>query len=264
MQAGARGEHPAGEEPLDLVGERDLVDLDEGGRLRRLGRRARVADARRHLQRAELHRLVDHHVEGDGAAGDLVEAGELGDRIVDRRGGGSRRREANACEQRRARARAARCASARASSSRRPRLVVAGHFRTLVGAEDRALRPVGGRSAGQVRQMRFFPGVRLVGVLGRRDVGALVHPAVPAGRDARGLCLAVVDDPAPVALLLAVIAVAEFVVADELAGPPGPEARAERLPVPPGEELQQKIASCTLRRHARALSMNRRRAERAV
>ena len=86
MQAGARREHPAGEEPLDLVRQRDLVDLDEGGGLRRLGRRARVADARRHLQRAELHRLVDQHVEVDGAAGDLVEAGELGDRIADRRG----------------------------------------------------------------------------------------------------------------------------------------------------------------------------------
>ena len=36
----------------------------------------RVADARRHLQRAELHGLVDRDIEGDDAAGDLVEAGE--------------------------------------------------------------------------------------------------------------------------------------------------------------------------------------------
>ena len=43
----------------------------------------RIADARRHLQRAELHRLVDIDVEGDDAAGDLVDAGELGDRIGD-------------------------------------------------------------------------------------------------------------------------------------------------------------------------------------
>ena len=96
VQAGARGEHPAGEEPLDLVGERDLVDLDEGGGLRRLRRRAGMADARRHLQRAELHRLVDQHVEGDGAAGDLVEAGELGHRIVDRRGATAAAASANA------------------------------------------------------------------------------------------------------------------------------------------------------------------------
>ena len=41
---------------LTLAVELGLVDLDEARRLRRLGRRARVADARRHLQRAELHR----------------------------------------------------------------------------------------------------------------------------------------------------------------------------------------------------------------
>ena len=76
VQARARGEHPAGEDALDLALQRDLVDLDEGVGVRRLGRRPRVADARRHLQRAELHRLVDRHVEGDDAAGDLVEAGE--------------------------------------------------------------------------------------------------------------------------------------------------------------------------------------------
>ena len=43
----------------------------------------RVADPRRHLQRAELHRLVDVDVEGDDAAGDLVEAGEDRDRVGD-------------------------------------------------------------------------------------------------------------------------------------------------------------------------------------
>ena len=42
----------------------------------RLGRRAGVADARRHLQRAELHGLADGDIEGDDAAGDLVEPGE--------------------------------------------------------------------------------------------------------------------------------------------------------------------------------------------
>ena len=40
VQAGARGEHPAGEDALDLALQRDLVDLDEGVGVRRLGRRA--------------------------------------------------------------------------------------------------------------------------------------------------------------------------------------------------------------------------------
>ena len=83
VQARACGEHPAGEDPLHLAVERDLVDLDEGVGLRRFGRRARVADPRRHLQRAELHRLVDIDVERDDPAGDLVEAGEDRDRIGD-------------------------------------------------------------------------------------------------------------------------------------------------------------------------------------
>ena len=63
MQAGARREHPAGEDALDLALQRDLVDLDESVGVGRLGRRARVADARRDLQRAELHRFVDGDVE---------------------------------------------------------------------------------------------------------------------------------------------------------------------------------------------------------
>ena len=81
VQAGARGEHPAVEDALHLARQRDLVDLDEGVGLRRLGRRPREADPRRHLERAELHRLVDIDVERDDPAGDLVEPGENGDRV---------------------------------------------------------------------------------------------------------------------------------------------------------------------------------------
>ncbi|MBN9023987.1 MAG: leucyl/phenylalanyl-tRNA--protein transferase [Rhizobiales bacterium] len=83
VEARARGEHPAREDAPDLAVERDLVDLDEGVGQRRLGRGAAVAGPRRDLQRAELHRLVDIDVEGDDAAGDLVEPGEDGDGIGD-------------------------------------------------------------------------------------------------------------------------------------------------------------------------------------
>ena len=76
VQPGARREHPPGEDALDLALQRHLVDLEERIGVRRLGRRARVAGARRDLQRAELHRLADGGVEADDAAGDLVEAGE--------------------------------------------------------------------------------------------------------------------------------------------------------------------------------------------
>src|SRR6185436_12201325 len=68
---------------------------------------------------------------------------------------------------------------------------------------------------------------------------AMMHPAVPAGRDARRLGLAVIDHPTAPAAALAVVAVAALVLADELALPPRPQARAECRPVPPGEELQK-------------------------
>ena len=90
----ALGEHPAGEDPLDLSRQLDLVDLDEGGRMRRLGRRRRIAHPRRHLQRAELDRLVDGDLEMGNAARDLVEGGEHGDRVLDRLGQSEARRSA--------------------------------------------------------------------------------------------------------------------------------------------------------------------------
>ena len=78
VQAGTGSKHPAGKDALDLALQRDFVDFDEGIGIGRLGRRARVADPRRHLQRAELHGFADRRIEGDGAAGDLVEAGKHG------------------------------------------------------------------------------------------------------------------------------------------------------------------------------------------
>jgi hypothetical protein len=76
MQTRAGGEHPPGKDALDLALERHLVDFEKGVGVRRLGRRARVAHARGDLQRPELHRFADPRVEGDDAAGDLVESGE--------------------------------------------------------------------------------------------------------------------------------------------------------------------------------------------
>ena len=46
VQSGALGEHPAGKHAFLLAIERGLVDLDERGRFRRLGRRARITGAR--------------------------------------------------------------------------------------------------------------------------------------------------------------------------------------------------------------------------
>jgi hypothetical protein len=83
VKAGALGEHPAGKDPLHLAGELHLVHLDERCGARLLRRRAGVAHARRHLERAELHRVVDGNFQMRNPARDFVESGEDGDRVPD-------------------------------------------------------------------------------------------------------------------------------------------------------------------------------------
>jgi hypothetical protein len=83
VKAGAFGEHPAGKDTLHLAGELHLVDLDEGGGIRGLGRRSRVADPRRHFQRAECDGLVHGNFEMRDAARHLVERGEHRDRVLE-------------------------------------------------------------------------------------------------------------------------------------------------------------------------------------
>ena len=83
MKAWAIGEHPAGKDALDLSGELDLVNLDEGCGVRRLGGRAGIADPRRHFERAELHRLIDRDLQMRDAARHLVESGKHGDLVLD-------------------------------------------------------------------------------------------------------------------------------------------------------------------------------------
>jgi hypothetical protein len=86
VKPGAFGEHPAGEDALHVAVQLDLIHLDEGRGVRRLGWRARMADARRNSQSAELHRLIHLNFEMRDAARHLVEGGENGDRILDRLG----------------------------------------------------------------------------------------------------------------------------------------------------------------------------------
>jgi len=83
VKAGAIGEHPAGKDALDLSGELDLVNLDEGVGMRRLGWRPGIANPRRHFQRAELHRLIDRNLQMRDAPRYLVESGKYGDLVLD-------------------------------------------------------------------------------------------------------------------------------------------------------------------------------------
>jgi hypothetical protein len=83
VKAGALSEHPPGKDTLDLAVQLDLVHLHERSGVWRLHGRTRIADPRRHFQRAELHRLIDRYFKMRDAPCHLVEGGEYGDRILD-------------------------------------------------------------------------------------------------------------------------------------------------------------------------------------
>jgi hypothetical protein len=95
VKAGAFGEHPPGKDPLHLARELLLIDLDEGRGAGLFRRRARVADPRRHLERAKFDRVVDRNLKMRDPARDLVEGGEDRDRIPDDFGRGPARRKAS-------------------------------------------------------------------------------------------------------------------------------------------------------------------------
>src|SRR4051794_5818556 len=132
---------------------------------------------------------------------------------------------------------------------RRPRDVVAGGGRALVRPGDRAGRAVGVRRAGHVGEARLLPYPRHIGVLARQDVGGVGQPAAPAGRHSREFGFSVVDHPTPLradrgvddVADSAVVFVAEFVIANELAATPGIELRSESRAVPPRENADQVV-----------------------
>jgi hypothetical protein len=86
VKAGALGKHPAGKDPLHLAGQLDLIHFNKRCRVRRFGRRSRVADPRRDLEGTEFHGLVHGDLEMGDATRHLVERREHSDRIFDRVG----------------------------------------------------------------------------------------------------------------------------------------------------------------------------------
>ena len=86
MKSRAFREHPAGENPLHLARKLNLIHFYERRGVRRFGRRARVANPGRHLERSELDGLVHGDLEVRDASRHLVEGSENRDRILDRVG----------------------------------------------------------------------------------------------------------------------------------------------------------------------------------
>jgi len=87
--------------------------------------------------------------------------------------------------------------------------------------------------------MRLFPRPGLIVFVRGRFVGDEVNPGMPLGWDLRGLRDRLVDDPAARAVPLLVVDIAEPVLADTLALPPGVEPRAQRVAVPPREQVAE-------------------------
>src|SRR5215471_9040625 len=79
--------------------------------------------------------------------------------------------------------------------TRRPSLVVAGSLRPAPLRQGRSARPMRVRCAGEIRPMRLLPRVRLGVIQRRRDIHAVMQPAMPGRRYLGGLDEPIVDHP---------------------------------------------------------------------
>src|SRR5690606_35134496 len=136
-------------------------------------------------------------------------------------------------------------------SFRAPGLIVAGGGRALAQGGQRALRATRHRRARHVRQMILLPRLTRQRTLGRSLVIGVAQPALPLRRHLGRLGIAVIDDPAALAAVIAdgvagfVVAVAELVRADLLAAFANGEQGADRGAVPPGEDFAQHVVELT-------------------
>src|SRR5687768_12065210 len=97
---------------------------------------------------------------------------------------------------------------------------------------------------GRIGLPGLLPDLRGQRLLTRRGLDLTVQPHVPFGRRPARLDVAVIDHPAPIALLRAVIDVALIVATDFDTATTGMQPRAERRTVPPGEDRLEPAHSC--------------------
>ena len=131
--------------------------------------------------------------------------------------------------------------------ARIPGLVVSGRHWPVALRQRRATWTARRRRPGQIRLVRLLPWISLYRFQRRRRIHDMVHPAVPARRNQRGLGDPFIDHPAAVetkrridfAVPGSVVTIAEFVFTNELAIEPSPQLRSEGLTVPPSEQTKQ-------------------------
>src|SRR6185312_1690048 len=123
---------------------------------------------------------------------------------------------------------------------RLPGLIVAGRGGADATAHQTAVGAIGAPGAGQVGAVLGFPALGLERRRGRRLDKSVVQPAMPVRRDTRGLDRAVIEDPAALAVLGLVVAIAEIIGADGLARKPSGHQGAVGGRFPPGEDHREK------------------------
>ncbi len=93
--------------------------------------------------------------------------------------------------------------------------------------------------------MWLLPVARLVIFLAWRCINAVMHPAMPTRRNCACFCIAIENDPTTCAtfrvLATLIVDIAELVFAYALALAPRMKAGAERLAIPPCEDLYKKF-----------------------
>src|SRR6478672_149853 len=101
--------------------------------------------------------------------------------------------------------------------------------------------------ASEVGHVWFLPFPGFIIISCGRILDAMVDPAMPAGRNYRAFGIAVIDHPTVFRNGVgdrrrrAIVAIAKFILTDELALSPSIESQTQRLATPPREELLEKF-----------------------
>lgn len=267
VQAGACSENPASEQSRWLALDTDFIHFQKSRGVRRFRCRTRVAGTGCELKRAELNGFINADFKETirpvilsrplkTAIGFLIGccAMATGDAtpkqtIAAMNMAGARERSGCLRAFMIVRIRGFRAWDAARSIAGNPRLVITCGWWAMSRGQSRALRTICCGRTSEIGLMRQLPFLRHVVFLARGYVDRIMQPAVPAGRNGRGLGIAIIDHPAALdadgriyfAATRAIIAIAVLIFTHEFAmkarGPQG----AEGCAVPPGKDAQQEI-----------------------
>ncbi len=135
------------------------------------------------------------------------------------------------------------------STSGGPSIIRTGRFRMRTSTNRRTRWPISLRCSRHVGNMPGLPFAGNIRFLGWRDIDSVMQPSIPPGRYAGSLDRTFINNPAALmpqsrirfAATRAIISVAEFVLTNQLALSRREKPRANRLAIPPREELKKEV-----------------------